>query len=95
MPRLKQKNLDQCFNCDSAPTQLIRPPSGVKVLVLFYDYNECNDWMQQYSGISLALTSTIYASNKNVVIIATIFFTNMNAIQGWGEGDFRTVTIHC
>ncbi len=33
-----------------------------------------------------------YASNKKIVKVASNFFTNMNAIQGWGRGDFRTVS---
>ncbi len=32
--------------------------------------------------------SNIYASNK---YLASNFFKNLNAIQGWGRGDFRTV----
>ncbi len=33
----------------------------------------------------------IYASNKNIVKVVSNIFTNMNAIQGWGDilGLFR------
>ena len=31
-----------------------------------------------------------YASNKYIVYVATIFFTNWDDIQGWGRGDFST-----
>ncbi len=36
----------------------------------------------------------IYASIKNIAIllIASIFLTNMNAIQGWGDGILGTVS---
>ena len=45
----------------------------------------------------------IYANCVYFVTVATEFFTNWNAIEGWGRGDFRTVshkemtriTIHC
>ena len=33
---------------------------------------------------SFSVRDFSYASNKNIVIVASIFFTNMNAIQGWG-----------
>ncbi len=34
----------------------------------------------------------MYANNKYFVEVASHLFTNLNAIKGWGRGDFRTVS---
>ncbi len=34
----------------------------------------------------------MYANCVYFVIVATEFFTNWNAIEGWGRGDFKVIT---
>ncbi len=42
--------------------------------------------------VNLLSVRTVYANCIYFVIVATEFFTNWNAIEGWGRGDFRTVS---
>ena len=44
-----------------------------------------------YSKVSAFLNSR-YANCVYFVIVATAFFTNWNAIEGWGRGDFRNIS---